>query len=370
MTTHQALSDTRISQRLKTPIGLRLINWALPITLFLIATAYEIGEHGLELNEPFNPNLVAEVVFFGICGPIAVALAIGYIRRLLEADIQVRVQLEAFNRELESRVAERTATLKQRNVELARANTELKQLDQMKSDFVALVSHELRAPLAALNGGLELALQQAGTLPSATRRTLEVIARESDRLTRFVKTILDLSRLEAGKLALTLGPVAVLPMLQRAVEAVLPDGHRRVQWNVPHELPPLWADETYLEEIICNLVNNADKYSPPDRPISVAARLLEGGVELSVTDHGPGVPLEAHERIFERLQRGQTAENAIPGWGLGLYFARKLAEAQGGQVILRSPVYAEVGAPGAEFALSLPIAEGPDESSDGRNPAN
>jgi signal transduction histidine kinase len=370
MTTHQALSDTRISQRLKTPIGLRLINWALPITLFLIATAYEIGEHGLELNEPFNPNLVAEVVFFGICGPIAVALAIGYIRRLLEADIQVRVQLEVFNRELESRVAERTATLKQRNVELARANTELKQLDQMKSDFVALVSHELRAPLAALNGGLELALQQAGTLPSATRRTLEVIARESDRLTRFVKTILDLSRLEAGKLALTLGPVAVLPMLQRAVEAVLPDGHRWVQWNVPHELPPLWADETYLEEIICNLVNNADKYSPPDRPISVAARLLEGGVELSVTDHGPGVPLEAHERIFERLQRGQTAENAIPGWGLGLYFARKLAEAQGGQVILRSPVYAEVGAPGAEFALSLPIAEGPDESSDGRNPAN
>ena len=151
-------------------------------------------------------------------------LALRYISFLLDAQCAARQQLEGLNHELESRVAERTATLEKRNQELARANADLQQLDQMKSEFVALVSHELRAPLTVFNGGLEVAMQSIDMLPPATRRTLEVMSRESKRLTHFVQTILDMSRLEAGKISINLGPVAALPLLQRATGAVLPNG--------------------------------------------------------------------------------------------------------------------------------------------------
>jgi sigma-B regulation protein RsbU (phosphoserine phosphatase) len=341
--------------------SLRIFQWALPLLLFLTATVYEINEHGLKRTEPFTLSLSAEIVFFGITGPVATVLAIGYVRRLVEADMLVRTQLEALNRELESRVAERTAALEQRNEELARANTELQQLDELKSDFVALVSHELRAPLTVLNGGLELALQQSEALPASARRTLEVMASESQRLTRFVQTILDLSRLEAGKLTLTLGPVATFPLLQRAVETVLIGSNRPVQWAVPRDLPPLWADETYLEEIIRNFVRNADQYSPPGQPIKISAQAADGHIQLYVADHGPGIPPEMQEHLFERFYRGQHGQSAAPGWGLGLYFARKLTEAQAGQITLRSPVYPDTNQPGAEFCLSLPIAEEPED---------
>ncbi|MBI4769383.1 MAG: HAMP domain-containing histidine kinase [Chloroflexi bacterium] len=348
----------------------RPIQWGLPLVLFGIVAAYESWEHLLVQSQPLTDiHFTGEILFFGMLGPAAVFGVLAYIRRLLGEQWAARLELERLNRELESRVAERTAALEQRNTELARANAELKQLDQMKSEFVALVSHELRAPLTALNGGIELALQQAETLPPAARRTLEVMARESERLTRFVQSILDLSRLEAGKLTLTLGPVAVLPLLQDAADAVLsPSGdHRPVQWDVPRDLPPLWADEVYLEEIIRNFVRNADKYSPPGRPIHLSAHASGGRIHLSVTDHGPGIPPPMQTRIFERFYRGAQGQRGETGWGLGLYFARKLAEAQGGEVTLRSPAHAGPGpadAPGAAFTASLPIAESPDDFSD------
>lgn len=333
--------------------------------LFAVVVGYESWEHLVLKGEPLTSiHLSAEILFFGVVGPTAVFGVLAYIRRLLGEQWTARLELERLNRELESRVAERTAALEQRNAELARANAELQQLDQMKSDFVALVSHELRAPLTALNGGLELALQQADSLPPPARRTLEVMSRESERLTRFVQTILDLSRLEAGKLRLTLGPVAVLPLLQHAAAVVVADGHRPVQWEVPRDLPPLWADETYLEEVIRNLVSNADKYSPPGQPIHIAVYAAEGRIELHVTDHGPGIPAEMQSRIFERFYRGQHGENAASGWGLGLHFARKLIEAQNGTLALRSPAHRD-GAPGATFIVSMPMAESPDEMNDG-----
>jgi len=362
MTSDTLARDVRPGSRHDPQAAVRRIQWSLPLVLFAIVAGYESWEHIFLKGEPFiNIHLSAEIFFFGIVGPSAVFGVLAYIRRLLGEQWAARLELERLNRELESRVAERTAALEQRNAELARANAELQQLDQMKSDFVALVSHELRAPLTALNGGLELALQQADALPSAARRTLEVMARESERLTRFVQTILDLSRLEAGKLTLTLGPVASLPLLQRAVEAVLPDGRRPVRWDVPRDLPPLWADETYLEEIIRNLVRNADKYSPTGQPIHIAARAADNRIELRVIDRGPGIPAEMQSRVFERFYRGQRGESAASGWGLGLYFARKLAEAQGGQLRLRSPAHADADAPGAEFTVFLPIADSPEE---------
>jgi len=341
--------------------ALRLFQWVLPVLVFGTTVGYEVWEHAVDRGRPLNNlHLGGEVFVFGILGGLIIFSAMRYISFLLEAQYAARQQLEGLNHELESRVTERTATLEQRNQELARANTDLQQLDQMKSEFVALVSHELRAPLTVFNGGLEVAMQSADKLPPSTRRTLEVMSRESLRLTHFVQTILDLSRLEAGKISITLGPVATLPLLQRATGAVLPNGERLLLWEVPYDLPLLWGDEVYIEEIIRNFVRNADKYSPRACPIRMSANVVEDRIHLSVTDEGPGVSPEMQERIFERFYRGAASEESVAGWGLGLYFARKLAEAQGGRVIVHSPI--QPGGYGSQFTLSLPIADSPDES--------
>ncbi|MFQ5408279.1 MAG: sensor histidine kinase [Anaerolineales bacterium] len=334
-----------------------IIRYALPLLLFGIVVGFEGWEHVIRPGRfKLDFYLSFEVFFFGIVGPLAVFVVLTYIVYLLKRQFAVTRELEALNLNLEHKVVERTGELAARNEELARANAQLQKLDQLKSDFVSLVSHELRAPLTALNGGLEMTLQQAERLPAASRRILEVMAHESERLTRFVQTILDVSRLDAGKLALNPGPVAVLPLLQRTVAVLFPDARRKIAWQVPPALPPVWADEVYLEESIRNLLANADKYSPPDKPIELGARLAEGCIEITVVDYGPGIAPERQERIFERFQRSERGDRvAAGGWGLGLYFARALTTAQGGELTVRSPAHNSGGAPGTAFMLRLPV---------------
>ena len=349
----------------KTHNNLRLINWLLPLTLFAIAIGLEFMEEAfLEQFAWFvETHFIIEAVFFGVMGPAAVFAILIYIRRLLGEEFQLRSDLEQLNRDLESKVIERTALLAERNAQLDSANQQLQRVDQMKSDFVSLVSHELRAPLTSLNGGLEVALQSAETLPPSARRTLQAMMNESTRLTHFVQTILDVSRLEAGRLTLNLGPVAVVPILHRSVE-VLFGARRRVQWELPTEVPPVWADEIYYEQIIRNLLRNADKYSPADTPIEINVQFHAGNITVEVADHGVGIPVEVQEKIFERFERGQSGESAPPGWGLGLYFAKKLTEALGGRLTLRSPCWAERETPGSAFAVTLPVAADAPEEAD------
>jgi len=332
-----------------------LTRFVLPIILFSIVFLYESWEHIL-LPGAFrwDLHLSAEVLFFGILGPAAVFIVLSRMVSLLDAQITTSRQLEALNRSLEKQVIERTRELVVRNQELAQANVELQELDRLKSDFVSLVSHELRAPLTTLNGGLELALQQAASLPAETRKTLETMSRESERLTYFVQIILDVSRLDAGQLRLHPGPVAVIPLLKRAVEVVISSSGRPIEWNLCPDLPPLWADEIYLEEIVRNLLRNADKYSPGGLPILISACCEENDLCIRVGDCGPGVPAELQSHIFERFYRGPGTQYA-PGWGLGLYFARRITESLGGKLTLSSPRQIDSQHPGAEFCLTLPV---------------
>ncbi len=337
-------------------LDLKRLQWAVPLFLAATALVFEFVEHGLEDRLDFDLAFVSETIIFGFMGPAIIAFIIAWMRELVRAEMAAVEEVHALNRELENKVAERTAALEQRNAELDQANRELQQLDEMKSEFVSLVSHELRAPLTTLNGGLELALEHADTLPDSARRTLEKMVGESRRLTQLVQQILDVSRLEAGKLEINPGPVAVRPLVEQAAEVILVPKNRRLEWKFGAALPPVWADEIHLEEIIRNLMRNADKYSPPEAPIHLCACQEGERVRISVKDHGPGVPKEAQEYIFERFRRAHTGESAPPGWGLGLYFARKLIEAQGGAIGVNSPIWQDAEAPGAEFYLLVPVA--------------
>lgn len=213
--------------------------FAMDSALFLSITAiiFELAEH-LQEEEALDLAFNAEVIVFGFMGPIIIAVIIAWMREIMSAERQAAAQLQALNRKLENKVEERTATLEQRNTELAHANQELQRLDEMKSEFVSLVSHELRAPLTTLNGGLELALQHAETLPPFARRTLETMVGESARLTQLVQRILDLSRLEAGKFEVNPGPVAVRPLMEQAADVMLIPKGRRIEWKFTDNLPP------------------------------------------------------------------------------------------------------------------------------------
>ena len=342
-------------------LDLSLLQWAVPLFLGITAFVFEFIEHSLEDGLRFDLAFTSEIIIFGLMGPVIVGFIIAWMRELVNAEKRAIEEIHVLNRGLEIKVAERTAALERRNAELDQANRQLQQMDEMKSEFVSLVSHELRAPLTALNGGLEVALQSADTLPPASRRTLEAMMDESARLTQFVQTILDVSRLEAGRLTLNLGPVAVAPILYRAVEVVL-GTRREVQWNLPAEVPPVWADEVHYEQILRNLLLNADKYSPAEKPIEISAQVSDGNVSVDVADHGAGIPPEMQAKIFERFQRGHSGESAPPGWGLGLYFAKKLTEAQSGALTLRSPLWPDRNAPGSAFTVTMPVAaDVPDE---------
>jgi signal transduction histidine kinase len=342
---------------------LDILQWLLPLGLAITSFVFEFVEHGLENEIHFDLAFISEVIIFGLMGPLSIGLIISWMRHLMAAEQQAAAKLNILNRELENKIIERTAALEQRNAELDKANRELHKLDEMKSEFVSLVSHELRAPLTAINGGLEVALQSASSLPLASRLTLEAMMDESARLTEFVQTILDVSRLEAGRFTLNLGPVAVVPILHRSVEVIL--GTRRtVKWNLPAEIPPTWADEVHYEQIIRNLLLNADKYSPPKTPIEINVHVDAHSIRVEVTDHGAGIPIDMQKNIFERFQRGQSSESAPPGWGLGLYFAKKLAEAQCGMLRLHSPVWPERDAPGSSFSITMPIAADAPEEDD------
>jgi signal transduction histidine kinase len=185
---------------------------------------------------------------------------------------------------------------------------------------------------------------------------------ESRRLTGFVQTILDVSRLDAGKLAITLGPVAVRPLIEQAAAIVLVSSPRKVEWEIGLDLPPIWGDEVCLEQAVRNFISNADKYSPPEKPIHLCASMDGERVRISVKDYGPGIPPDMRDRVFSRFGRLQSGESAPSGWGLGLYLGRKLIEAQNGEIGFVSPIWrGNSGAKGSEFYILMPVEQSPED---------
>ncbi len=353
----------------------RVFPTILPALLFMLVLGYELVKHLLIRHEGVGLEMVVDIFLFGIVGPAAVALSLRELRRYLigqaasaaelrqAAAEMARTQAELIqlNHELETIVARRTEhllqarlALEEKNEALRQANEELRELDRLKSDFVSLVSHELRSPLTSIKGGVELVLRFGGSLDPAHRDALEIIATETARLSRLVEDILNVSRLEAGKLRVSPGLLSLPPFLEGIVrcKAAGAPGHW-LQLQVEPGLPLAWADENLVNDVLFNLLDNAVKYSPSGGHISVkAARLDDGYVRISVTDEGPGIPPEDRARIFDKFYRGEGAENqVVDGHGLGLYVAQKLVAAQGGQIWVENQPDR-----GACFSFTLPVA--------------
>jgi signal transduction histidine kinase len=232
-----------------------------------------------------------------------------------------------------------------------------KELNLMKNEFVAVVSHELRTPLTSIQGYLKTLLQLGEDLPDDQRTSfLEAADRQGDRLRRLIEQLLVVGRLDGHVEPLALAWVDMHRLTSEVVDELRAgaNGHT-FDVRLPTNLPALHTDEGKLHQILSNLVENALKYAPPDTRVTILAEPGVNGIVVHVIDEGPGIPAEAHDRIFERFfQIDQSATRRVGGTGLGLYICRRMAEAIGGQLTLaRSDVS------GSEFSLFVPTVDAP-----------
>jgi PAS domain S-box-containing protein len=280
------------------------------------------------------------------------------LRGALQEVAAARVDLQALNVDLERKVEARTAELAKTVEDLDRLNQELKELDKLKSEFVALVSHELRAPLTNIRSGLELLLAADPELKPPVRESLGLVEDEAARLGRFVEAILDLSALEAGRFPLRPYPVSLGQSAGLAVERF--HGHparARMEIDLPPDLPEVTADERALGSVFFHLLDNASKYAPSG-PIVVRGRSNPDSVEVWIEDSGPGIPEGDRELVFEMFHRLDSRDSRDTyGHGLGLHLVRRMLEAMGGGI--RADTSA---AGGARMVFWLPRADAAHDS--------
>ena len=267
-------------------------------------------------------------------------------------------QLLAERDELESRVAERTRALTIKNAELGRAL-------QHKDDFLASMSHELRTPLSAVLGLAEAMLEElAGPINELQRSWLKDVASSGKHLLGLINDILDLARIESGRLELSLQRVKPSEVAQSAVKIVTGAAMARgvrIVTDLPNDLPLLTTDPRYLRQVLLNLLGNAVKFTPPQGTITVKARPTEHGdaVRFSVSDTGIGIPADRLADIFQPfVQVDGGIDRQSGGSGLGLALVARMTERLAGSVHVESTV-----GEGSVFGVTVPSLGGPTRDS-------
>jgi signal transduction histidine kinase len=229
---------------------------------------------------------------------------------------------------------------------------ELRRLSALRADFVSLVSHELRSPMASVIGSARtLQMRWRELSPDQRESFLGLIAHETSRLAELIGDVLDTSRIEAGTFSYSFSDVDLADLV-RATAAAAEQGQDEIPVRaVVHDpIPSVRGDRDRLRQVLINLIDNAVKYSRPGEEVRVEAHSDNGLILIDVVDRGPGIAPEHQGVIFEKFGRAHTGDKAKPGTGLGLFIARSIAEAHGGSLAVRS--HPEQG---ATFSLSLPL---------------
>jgi PAS domain S-box-containing protein len=233
------------------------------------------------------------------------------------------------------------------------------EVDRMKSEFIATVSHELRTPMTSIKGSLGLVLGGvAGPLDGEAKELLTIAQNNTDRLIRLINDILDISRIEAGKMEIRKGPLSVYEAILKAVrelEGFAAQRQIQVLTPVAVDLPRAMADPDRVQQVLVNLLSNAIKFSDVGGTVTVSAGHDGGEVWVSVADTGPGIPREHQELIFEKFHRVDNASTRrTGGTGLGLAICKAIVEEHGGRIRVES----EPGH-GSAFTFTLPVEAEP-----------
>lgn len=267
------------------------------------------------------------------------------VMRILEEATRLRVH----SQELE----DKSRSLERAGAELRAANEKLKDLDRLKDDFMSSVTHELRTPLTSIRALSEL-MQADDTMPPDQRQQcLSIVVGETERLTRLVNQVLDMAKIESGQAEWHNSSIDMVQLIQHAVgttEPLLRDRGAVVNVKVPEGQVMVQADPDRLTQVLLNLLSNAAKFVPSQRGrIEVQLTTADAGVQVEVTDNGPGVPKEQQALIFEKFRQGGDALHRPQGTGLGLPISRQIMAHLGGHMWLHSPPEG-----GACFGFFLP----------------
>ncbi|UCC86125.1 MAG: HAMP domain-containing histidine kinase [Anaerolineales bacterium] len=308
------------------------MSWITPMNILSMV----VGGGGLAVGYQIAGILGLSVFFL----PLVLTI---YATRLYVA--QTKAQMDR----LEEIIAERTE-------DLQKANVELRRLDRVKTNFFSVINHEMRTPLTAIAGYTELLLERTKLSPDQGKM-LQTIKSNSHRLLDLVNNILDVARLEEGKLTVVPAVMGMLPAVKQALAVIHPLAqvkHISINVDVSPETAYVWGDPQRVSQILVNLLSNAVKFTPDTGTITISARRSETADEavIAVTDTGVGIPAERLPQVFERFGRLERAEiQHTIGTGLGLSIVRGLVEAHGGRIWVES----EEGR-GTCFAFTLPLA--------------
>jgi signal transduction histidine kinase len=297
--------------------------------------------------------LAALILFTGLINSMRAPLGrlVEGARRLAGGDLKTRVEVggpveiatlgNAFNEMANS---------------LERDARERDRVERMKDDFVLTVSHELRTPVTVVKGFAEMLTEQRKTLNATQYEAAEVIAESATQLQKMINDLLDLARSDAGKLRIEPKPISVRSLAQRVGRQMRPHFEERNQEftvSVEKDLPEVEADADRVNQVLANLLTNANKYSPEGSEVRLAAGRVGEEVEFAVSDNGPGLGEEELEHVFDRFWRAESGETqSVGGTGLGLAIAKSLVELHGGAITANS-----TPGQGATFRFVLPIAK-------------
>ena len=244
-----------------------------------------------------------------------------------------------WNKTLEAEVKSKTSDLIKMNKELALANARLKELDNLKSEFVSMVSHELKTPLAAMKTSAQV-MGMADASEETREEMQDIIIRNIDRQTNLVNDLLDLSRIESGRLRLNCENVALDAVIADSIETVKQAAVEKditLDVKLPVGLPSVKGDREKLIRVVINITNNAIKFTPRGGKISIKARELNGQVEVRVSDTGIGIAAEELAKVFEKFyQVDNTLAREAGGTGLGLAICKGIIDAHKGQIWVQS----------------------------------
>ncbi len=248
-------------------------------------------------------------------------------------------------------------TLQLRNAELDAANKKLEEANRLKSRFLANMSHELRTPLNAIIGFSQmLGLESLGPLQPKQRRYVDHILTSARHLLTLITDLLDLSKIEAGKMELKLEPLGLSELLSEAAVVIRGMADQKqivIELAIPHKDLTVVADASRLKQIVFNLLSNAIKFTPAGGRVRLTAKAADGFARIAVEDTGIGIAPDDQARLFQEFQQvGTAASQQFAGSGLGLALSRRLAELHGGTMAVESAV-----GQGSTFTFTLPLTK-------------
>lgn len=268
---------------------------------------------------------------------------------ILTGGIYFSINFSRWNKILEEEVGRKTEDLKKSNKKLEMANQKLRELDKMKSDFISTVSHDLKTPLSAMKTSAEM-LKTGDYGKDSEKEMIEIICRNIDRQTRLVEDLLDISRIESGRMKLKLARIDVNSLIRSSIEQIeqlISKKNLSLTLDLPDKSPVIMADKERLIQVFINLIENAIKFTDKGG-IRIKAQELPEEVEIRVSDTGIGIPPSDLEKIFEKFYQVTSTSAKSGSSGLGLSICKGIIEAHNGRIWVES----DLGA-GSTFVFRL-----------------